>query len=349
MKYRIHSLKYLTVFSALFFALLSFSSTGFLTFSVVVYAYGFIPFVELFLKADESNLSAAEEELLKDDQFYDWVLYLAVPFQFLLLFYFLYSLQNPLLNTIDVIGRILSMGIICGNAINIGHELGHRVKFHEQIMAKIMLLTSLNMQFFIEHNRGHHKRVATDEDPASAIKNQLVYTFWIKSIVLSFFSAWKLEAKRLKKQNKLILSFNNEMLRFIIIQVVFTLGIYLFFGTLGLIAFLSVALIGHLILETTNYIEHYGLRRKKTERGTYERTLPIHSWNSNHIYGRLMLFELSRHSDHHYKASRKYQILKHHQDAPQMPTGYPGMMLLSLFPPLWFYVMNPLVDRVMND
>jgi len=345
----VRSLKYLTVFSVLFFAIVSFSSTGFLAFSVVIYAYGFIPFVELFLKADESNLSAIEEEMLKNDKFYDWILYLTVPFQFFLLFYFLNSLEDPLLTTTDIIGRILSMGIMCGNAINIGHELGHRVKLHEKLMAKIMLLTSLNMQFFIEHNRGHHKRVATNEDPASATRNQLVYSFWIRSIVLSFISAWNLEANRLKKQNNSVFSFKNEMLRFVIIQVLFTFAIYFFFGALGLIAFLFAALGGHLVLETTNYIEHYGLRRKKTERGTYERTLPIHSWNSNHVYGRLLLFELSRHSDHHYKASRKYQILKHHEDAPQMPTGYPGMMLLSLIPPLWFYVMNPLVNKVMKD
>ena len=114
-------------------------------------------------------------------------------------------------------------------------------------------------------------------------------------------------------------------------------------------AFSCAAVLGMLILETINYIEHYGLRRKKTQYDKYEKVLPIHSWNSNHIIGRLMIFELSRHSDHHFRASRKYQILKHHENAPQMPTGYPGMMVLSLFPPLWFYVMNPRVDKVMTE
>jgi alkane 1-monooxygenase len=107
---------------------------------------------------------------------------------------------------------------------------------------------------------------------------------------------------------------------------------------------MASACIGFLLLETVNYIEHYGLQRKKTAEG-YERAMPEHSWNSSHILGRLMLFELSRHSDHHYLASRKYQVLRHHEDAPQMPTGYPGMMILSLIPPLWFSVMHKRMER----
>ena len=100
-----------------------------------------------------------------------------------------------------------------------------------------------------------------------------------------------------------------------------------------------------MLLETVNYIEHYGLRRKKIDGEYYEKVMPIHSWNSNHPIGRLMLFELTRHSDHHYMASRKYQILRHFDQSPQMPTGYPGMMVLSLFPPLWFKVMNKEVAK----
>ena len=106
---------------------------------------------------------------------------------------------------------------------------------------------------------------------------------------------------------------------------------------------------GILLLETVNYIEHYGLQRKETGEGKYERAMPHHSWNSDHVLGRLMLFELSRHSDHHYLASRKYQILQHHDESPQLPTGYPGSMLLSLVPPLWFYVMNRRIKAMQTE
>jgi alkane 1-monooxygenase len=103
---------------------------------------------------------------------------------------------------------------------------------------------------------------------------------------------------------------------------------------------------GILLLETVNYIEHYGLQRKATGPGHYERAQPAHSWNSDHVIGRIFLFELSRHSDHHYIASRKYQLLRHHDDAPQMPTGYPGMMILALLPPAWFSVMNRRIKKM---
>ena len=134
-----------------------------------------------------------------------------------------------------------------------------------------------------------------------------------------------------------------------IIQIFLVSIIYFLFGWMITIYFLSAALIGILLLETVNYIEHYGLSRNKLNENKYERAMPQHSWNSNHIIGRLMLFELSRHSDHHYLASRKYQILRHHENVPQMPTGYPGMMILSLFPPLWFYIMHKQINQFNNQ
>ena len=111
-----------------------------------------------------------------------------------------------------------------------------------------------------------------------------------------------------------------------------------------MLAFTGSACIGILMLETVNYIEHYGLSRKK-KGSRYERTLPIHSWNSNHPIGRLIMLELSRHSDHHFMSTRKYQILRHFDESPQMPTGYPGMMLLALIPPIWFNIMNKEIKR----
>ena len=136
------------------------------------------------------------------------------------------------------------------------------------------------------------------------------------------------------------------MIQFTLIQFAF-LGLIVFFTSwLVTLYFLIAAFIGILLLETVNYIEHYGLQRKATGDGKYERAMPEHSWNSDHIIGRLMLFELSRHSDHHYLASRKYQVLRHHDNSPQMPTGYPGMILLSLFPPLWFYIMNRRIKKL---
>jgi alkane 1-monooxygenase len=270
--------------------------------------------------------------------------------QYLLLFKFLYAMSHDQLIWYDIAGRIAVMGLLCGVfGINVGHELGHRANVFEQTLAKMLLLTSQYMHFFIEHNKGHHKRVATPEDPGSARYGEMIYTFYFRTILFSYFSAWEIANKDVKKKGKPVFSLYNEMVQFTLIQLIFVALVIFIFGWQTTLYYLIAAGIGILLLETVNYIEHYGLRRKTLEDGKYERAMPGHSWNSDHVIGRLMLFELSRHSDHHYLASRKYQVLRHHDDSPQMPTGYPGMMILSLIPPAWFYVMNKRIKSLSNQ
>ncbi|GAB4235113.1 MAG: alkane 1-monooxygenase [Ekhidna sp.] len=343
---RLSALKYMQVLVLPILAYISFNSTGWMTFLPLAYSFVVIPLLELAYKPDPSNLDKQEEELRKKDPINDWQLYVMVPIQFLLLYFFLDSMSQSNLTLTDKIGRISAMGLMCGViGINVAHELGHRSTWHEQLMAKLLLLTSLYMHFFIEHNRGHHRNVSTKEDPSSARFGEMLYTFWIRSVVFAYLSAWKIEAERLKKQGKSFLSIKNEMLMFQLIQVGFTVGIGLFFGWAIMGFFIAAAVMGFLLLETVNYIEHYGLERDK-KGDAYERVMPHHSWNSDHIIGRLVLFELSRHSDHHFIASRKYQILRHIDESPQMPTGYPGMMLLATIPPLWFLIMNPKIRKI---
>lgn len=279
--------------------------------------------------------------MVRNDRVYDYILYLIVPLQYAFLYIFLESLQQPELRTLDIIGRVTGMGMLCGVfGINVAHELGHRVKPYEQWMAKALLLTSLYTHFFIEHNKGHHKRVATPEDPSSARYNESLYRFYPRTLINSYRSAWKIANKEQRKRNLPVFHWKNEMLQLQVIQVLFVGFLLFFYGWKTTLLFGAAAFMGMLLLECVNYIEHYGLSRQRTANGNYERPRPQHSWNSNHVLGRLMLFELSRHSDHHYLASRKYQILRHHDTAPQMPTGYPGMMLLAHIPPLWFRIMN---------
>jgi alkane 1-monooxygenase len=338
-------LKYMSVLVLPILAYVSFTSYGWVTYLPVIYAFAIIPLMELFFKADPTNLSNTEEDLRKVNPVYDWQIYLMVPVQVVFVYLFLQSIGEQALSVTDKIGRITAMGMMCGViGINVAHELGHRSKKYEQFMAKILLLSSLYMHFFIEHNRGHHKNVSTSEDPSSARLNEALYTFWLRSVIFSYISAWKIEIARLKKNDQGFFSIYNEMLLFQVIQFSLLAIIYFFYGWMIIGYFVLAAVMGFLLLETVNYIEHYGLKREKKGE-IYERVMPHHSWNSNHIMGRLMLFELSRHSDHHYIASRKYQILRHIEESPQMPTGYPGMMLLATIPPLWFLVMNKQVKK----
>lgn len=343
----IRAYKYLSPFIIYIGAWHSFSVTGWQIWLPLIWAWFFIPVIELFVKPSPVNMTAAEEELAKNDRTYDFLLYGIVILQYVMLIRFLYSMTDPSLTIIDIAGRIWVMGLLCGVfGINVGHELGHRVNRFEQTLAKALLLTSLYMHFFTEHNKGHHKRVATPEDPSSARYGEMIYLFYFRTILFSYLSAWHIANEEVRKKGKSVFSLHNEMILFHLVQIALIALIFWQFGGLVTLYFLAAAGIGILLLETVNYIEHYGLQRKSTGEGKYERAMPEHSWNSDHIIGRLMLFELSRHSDHHYMASRKYQVLRHHDHSPQMPTGYPGMMLLSLLPPLWFRVMNTRIKKL---
>lgn len=325
----------------------SFHFLGYWSFFAFAFIYGFIPVAEFIFTGTAENFTAEEEAEERKDIYYDLLIYSMLPLQFLILGFYLWTITHKPLLWYEFVGITLGMGLSCGAlGINVAHELGHRSKRYEQIMAKILLMTTSYMHFFIEHNRGHHKNVSTPLDPATSRLNEPVYTFLFRSVYGGYIDAWKLEAHRLQKTNQNFWNpMHNEMLRFQIIQVLFYVAIYLGFGWIGVGGFLISSIIGFSLLEIVNYIEHYGLMRKKLPNGAYEKVKPHHSWNSGHELGRIFLFELTRHSDHHFNASRKYQILRHFENAPQMPTGYLAMIPLALVPPLWFKIMNPKVQK----
>ncbi|MDN3641590.1 alkane 1-monooxygenase [Lutimonas halocynthiae] len=334
-------LKYLFVFILPLGVYFSFNRHGLSTFGPVFFAFIFIPLIELFLRPDKRNLDQDSLQKEKNSKVYDWILYLAVPIQLLMLISFLFVIELTPFMSVSFIGKVFSMGLLCGVlGINIGHELGHRSSRMEQFLGEILLLTSLNTHFLPYHNEGHHREVATPSDAATAKKDQWLYSFWITSHFKSYVKAWKIENNRMRRNGKSIFSLSNKMIVYSIANVAVLSTIYFLFDLKVFLAFILAAVIGILLLGTVDYIEHYGLLRKLNASGRYERVQHRHSWNSDHQLGRLMLFNLSRHSDHHYKASKKYQLLESLPESPQMPTGYPGMMMLATIPPLFFWIMN---------
>ena len=333
-KYLLAYIAPLTAFAAIYYQ-------GAWSFATVYLAFLIVPLLELVIPYSTANLTEDEEQSKLSITLFDWLLYSNVPILWGILWYYFTTLSAGGLAAYEVIGITMSVGIIVGTiGINVAHELGHRVKKYEQTLSKTLLLSALYMHFFIEHNRGHHKNIATDEDPASARFGENLYSFWIRSTFGGYLNAWRLEADKLKRKGNAVFSLKNEMLVFQFIQVAYLVSVGLIFGWMMVPFAIAIAIIGFLELETVNYIEHYGLRRKKLDSGRYENVTMHHSWNSNHELGRLLLYELTRHSDHHFKATRKYQVLRHFDESPQLPYGYPGCMILSFFPPIWFKLMN---------
>ena len=340
LKYFLAYLAPLAAFAGLYFK-------GWMSPGSVYIGFVIIPIFELFSKGNSENLTVDQEEEKLSSPLFDYILYLNVPILFGLIGYFFYLLQQEVFSSSELVWACFNVGLMVGTiGINVAHELGHRQKPFERFLAKTLLMTALYMHFYIEHNRGHHKFVATPEDPSSARFKESLYAFWFRSTTQTWLKAWKLEKERLAKQGVFSMNFKNEMLRFQIIQLIYLLAIGFVFGWKVIPFAIAIAVIGFLLLETVNYIEHYGLQRKLLANGKYEIVQPWHSWNSNHDLGRIYLYELTRHSDHHYKANRKYQILRHFDESPQLPLGYPGSMITALVPPLWFKLMNPLISKL---
>jgi alkane 1-monooxygenase len=318
---------------------------GLWTWLLPAIAFGLLPLLEAILPPNPNNLADAEAELVRKDVVYDLLLYSVAPLLYGSLVVFIVALQED--QPIWVrLGRIVTMGIALGVlGINVAHELGHRTRKGEIFLAQALLLISQYMHFYIEHNRGHHHYVSTDRDPASSRRGEWVYAFWVRSILFSYLSAWKLENARLRKAGKSAFSLSNAMFHYLALQLSIYALVWTFSDVWIVLQYLAAATLGVLLLETVNYIEHYGLRRHERKDGRPDPVLPVHSWNSNHVLGRIVLFELTRHSDHHYRPGRKYQVLRHMEGAPQMPAGYPAMIVLSLLPPLWFWIMHRQIRR----
>ena len=344
----IKDLKYLMSYSIALTAFIGILYGGPFVYLTVVYTFLFIPILESYTKEGKNTYTDDEKKNRNLDPFFDFLLYLNIPIVFGIFFISLNTLLYS--NTyFEIIGIILSSSIVMAtNGINVGHELGHRKSLFSRTCSKLLYLPCQYMHFFIEHNYGHHINVATPNDPATAKYKQNLYSFWISSVTKTYLSAWKIQLKLLRVSKLSFFSIKNDMIFYTVFQTLFLIFIYFNYGLIITLYSLIMSIVSFLFLETINYVEHYGLLRKIKPNGRYERVKPHHSWNSNHTIGRIVLYELTRHSDHHFKSSKKYQVLESIQDSPQLPYGYPTSILISFFPPLWFWIMNPLVRDHMD-
>ena len=235
----------------------------------------------------------------------------------------------------------LAIGFVTGGfGITIAHELGHRASTRDRLLAQLMLVSVCYGHFYVEHNRGHHARIGTPRDPATARFGESFYRFYVRTVAGSFAHAWRLEAMRLNAQGKSAWSPANRNVVYVAAQFLLCILAYAVAGFNGIAYFLFQSVVAFTLLELVNYVEHYGLTRVQGADGRYEPVRPQHSWNSDTWFGNALLVNLQRHSDHHADSSRPYETLRSIASAPQLPTGYAGMILLAMVPPAWFAVMD---------
>lgn len=311
-----------------------------------LFAFGVAPVLDYAVGSDAVNPTPAEVERVENARFYRWAVYWFVPGQYLALVFACWLWAGGgwvQMSAVDKLGLMATVGLNAGLGINAAHEMGHRRDRTGNWLSRVALAQSCYGHFHVEHSRGHHVRVATPEDHASARLGQSVYAFIPRSVAGGLRSAWGLEARRLRIRGASPWSCRNEVILGLLLGACLYAALAAWFGAAVLPWLVGQAVAGIVLLETVNYIEHYGLRRRLRADGRYEPVRAAHSWNSNTIVGNLVLFQLQRHSDHHVNPARPYQALRHRDEAPQLPAGYAAMVLLAWLPPLWRRVMDPRV------
>ncbi|MFB9688873.1 fatty acid desaturase [Amycolatopsis plumensis] len=305
-----------------------------------------VPVIDLVTGLDRSNPPDDVIARLENDRYYRWITFTFLPVQYLGFAAAFWLIARGELTVADKIGLAVSIGCVGGIGINTAHELGHKKESHERWLSKIALAQSWYGHFYIEHNRGHHVRVATPEDPASSRVGESFYRFWPRTVFGSLKSAWRLERKRYARRDRHPYRLGNDVLNAWLMSAVLWAAMVAWLGVAILPYLVLQAVVGFSLLEVVNYMEHYGMLRQRVGvpgRRRYERVDPSHSWNSNNIATNVLLYHLQRHSDHHANPTRRYQTLRDFAESPVLPTGYAGMIVLALVPPLWRRVMDPRV------
>jgi alkane 1-monooxygenase len=331
-----------------------FYGDGYWNFLAILFSFVLIPLIDQQLGIDTSNVPESRAKIVSEEFYYRFVTYVWAYVQVAFIFWGAYAATSGRLNTpIEWIGFIVSFSLVTGGiGITVAHELGHKKSKLERTYGKILLMTVSYMHFYIEHNRGHHVTVATPEDPATARKNESFYAFWFRSVFHGYAHAWKLERDSLSRKNLSVFSIRNEMIWFALLPILFcTILTVIFSYPFERIAwevpvfFFTQSILAFTLLELVNYVEHYGIMRKEISPGKYERVNPLHSWNASQMLSNFFLFQLQRHSDHHAFAHKRYQVLNHYDESPQLPFGYPTMIILAMVPPVWFGMMNKRLEQ----
>ncbi|MEM8567264.1 MAG: alkane 1-monooxygenase [Bacteroidota bacterium] len=320
----------------------------------VIHAFIILPLVDQLFGIDTSNIPKEKASIISNELYYRFITYIWTVFQVGFVFWGCYIVAIGTLSTwTEWIGFTLSFAIVTGGiGITVAHELGHKKAAIERFYSKLLLMTVSYMHFYIEHNRGHHVLIGTPADPATSRKNENFYAFWVRSVVQGYIHAWHLENDRLSRKGKSVFGLDNAMIWFTLLPILFaaiaTAGLSVIAGTIVwevTIFFFTQSILAFTLLELVNYVEHYGIQRKEVSPGRYERVTPIHSWNSSHVVSNFFLFQLQRHSDHHANAIKRYQVLNHYDESPQLPAGYSTMILIAIIPPLWFATMNSRLEK----
>lgn len=335
-------LEYGLIYLVPFSVVIGLMSGNLFIFLTPLLVFGLIPLIDLFIAKDIENPTADQEPALSRNPIYHLIFWGCVPLQMIMVVWGGHVAAHWSLSVEELIGFTLSMGICSAvMGVTVAHELAHTEKGSlGYLCSKIVLATVLYAHWGMDHVIGHHQELGTPEDPSTARLGESLYHFLPRSISGEFNRIWSIEAARQEQKRRPVWNFSNPMVTVLLGQVVLLIGIALAYGVPGFFYFVCQAMIAIFLLETINYIGHYGLVRETASDGRYADIAPHHSWNAGNRLTNRFLFNLQRHADHHAHPGRHYQLLRHHAHSPQLPAGYAAMVLLALIPPLWRSTMD---------
>jgi alkane 1-monooxygenase len=317
----------------------------------VIVIYGLVPMLDALLGQYKSTWTPEQQAKLARDPMLRVIPWVCAIVWFSILGYAMSVFaQVLLLPTIHVIGFVVSLGVVGGiTAINVGHELVHRNNKVERFLGGALLASVCYGVFKVEHVRGHHLHVATDADPATARFGESVYAFLPRAIVGVYTHGWRIESESLARAGHRGFArfVRNEVLHWSLLSAAFaaiafaSAGAATSAGALGLALYLGASLVAIIELEIVDYVEHYGLQRKRDASGQLERVGYPHSWDFSGWLTNGFLINLQRHADHHAHGGRPFGALSTRPEAPQLPASYAAMVLASLIPPLYRAIIHP--------
>jgi alkane 1-monooxygenase len=294
-----------------------------------------IALLELLLPKAMHNVAESDERAVGTSAWYKLILRGYLPLQLLLMGVMIGHAAS--MSVVQLLGAAAALGLVTGSiGITFAHELGHRRSLSDRLLAHGLMGAVGYGQFMIEHYRGHHTRVCTPDDPATARLGESLYAFVLRTVRGQFLSAWRLERDRLSTA----WSIRNVLLWHVALAAAIPIVLFQTLGTNAAWLWIGQALVAIWQLESVNYIEHYGLQRKRLADGSYEPVGPLHAWNTYARPSNWLLVHLQRHADHHMLQGRPFQLLRAFAPCNELPTGYAGCIMLAMVPPLWFRVIH---------
>ena len=304
-----------------------------------------LPITDHLLGRYPANLDPKSSGVTATDTYPDLVVPLGATFIYLGVFAWSLSLALAHWQSWSwpiLLGWVLSLGDIGGVvAINVAHEWIHRRSRWQRSLGGVLLSCVLYPGFKLEHLRWHHVKVATPEDPSSAPYGSTVYQRVPRALVLNTVRGWKISVEAARKKGRVLPWLFHEMSGWWLLSTVIAVALFWAGGIAILALFIAQGFVAASLLEVINYVEHYGLRRKRLADGRYEPPTVVHSWNDDHWLSNAILINLQRHSDHHTHPTRPFTRLQSVPEAPQLPMSYSALSLVAYFPPIWRRIIHP--------